>query len=159
MGKSDFSDWKKKLDRIENHLAEEVAPQVNKLLKESIRFSLVDYYNDYDPRRYNRTYNFMKISDGTRTSGKGNILTMTVHSGSMSTYPGFSDPPYPGYKRESLPPSMAFDFMFMGGEHGHGKWLMHKSLSPYMYVDEDIYSGFGGRVNSAINKVIGKMLS
>ena len=42
MAKDIYGDFKKKLDRIENHLAEEVAPQANELLKESVRFSLVD---------------------------------------------------------------------------------------------------------------------
>ena len=42
MAKDIYGYFKKKLDRIENHLAEEVAPQANELLKESVRFSLVD---------------------------------------------------------------------------------------------------------------------
>ena len=52
MAKDIYGDFKKKLDRIENHLAEEVAPQANELLKESVRFSLVDWYNDYTPQSY-----------------------------------------------------------------------------------------------------------
>lgn len=41
MAKNIYSDFKKKLDRIENHIAEEVAPQANELLKESVRYSLI----------------------------------------------------------------------------------------------------------------------
>lgn len=42
LAKNIYADFKKKLDRIENHIAEEVAPQVNELLKESVRYSLID---------------------------------------------------------------------------------------------------------------------
>lgn len=146
-----LDDLIKKLDRIENHLAEEIAPDINKLLKESVRFSLVDWYNDYDPKSYKRTNNFMKILDSTRTSGRGNSLTMSIDSGSMDNYPGFYN--------QKLQPSTAFDFMFMNGEHGHGKWMMHQSLPPYMYVDADINDGFGGRVNQVINNGIKRILN
>lgn len=74
MEKDLYADFKKKLDRIENHIAEEVAPQANELLKESVRYSLIDWYNDYTPQSYERTYSFMKILDSTRTRGRGNIL-------------------------------------------------------------------------------------
>ena len=150
MAKDIYGDFKKKLDRIENHLAEEVAPQANELLKESVRFSLVDWYNDYTPQSYERTYNFMKVLDNTKTRGKRNILSFIVDSGSMNSYSGFYD--------NSLQPSTAFDFMFMNGEHGHGKWMMHRSLPPYMYVERDIESGFGGRLDKIINNRIEEIL-
>ena len=60
-----LDDLIKKLDRIENHLAEEIAPEVNKLLKESVRFSLIDWYNDYKPQFYERTRNFMNVLENT----------------------------------------------------------------------------------------------
>ena len=89
MAKNIYTDFKKKLDRIENHIAEEVAPQANELLKESVRYSLIDWYNDYTPQSYERTYNFMKILDSTRTRGKGNILRFSVDSGAMDSYVGW----------------------------------------------------------------------
>lgn len=140
----------KKLDRIKNHLAEEIAPDVNKLLKESVRFSLIDWYNDYDPQDYKRTYNFMRILDNTKTSGTGNLVTMTIDSGSMNNYPGWGE--------QHLQASTAYEFMFVNGEHGHGKWMKHKSIPPYMYVDADICSGFNGRINNIIDKTIEKIL-
>ena len=60
MAKNIYADFKKKLDRIENHIAEEVAPQANELLKESVRYSLIDWYNDYTPQSYERTYNLQE---------------------------------------------------------------------------------------------------
>ena len=63
MAKNDLNDLIKKLDRVQNHLGEEIAPAVNKLLKESVSRSLIDWYNDYDPEDYKRTYNFMRILD------------------------------------------------------------------------------------------------
>ncbi len=158
MAKNDLKDLIRKLDRIENHLAEEIAPEVNKLLKESVRFSLIDWYNDYDPRVYKRTYNFMKILDGTETKGHGNLITMTVDSSFMDDYKGFEIPPYPTYKPTTLKASTAFDYMFINGEHGHGRWLMHKSVPPFLVVDEDIQDGFGGRINKIIDKTIEKIL-
>ena len=134
MAKDIYGDFKKKLDRIENHLAEEIAPQANELLKESVRFSLVDWYNDYTPQSYERTYNFMKILDNTKTRGKRNVLSFIVDSGSMNSYSGFYG--------NSLQPSTAFDFMFMNGEHGHDKkgfegkhhWMMLCLLLRFMQI-------------------------
>jgi len=150
MAKNMYADFKKKLDRIENHIAEEVAPQANELLKESVRYSLIDWYNDYTPQSYERTYNFMKILDSTRTRGKGNVLHFSVDSGAMDSYVGWFD--------QSLQPSTAFDYMFMDGEHGHGKWMMHQSLPLYMYVERDIESGFGSRLDKIINNRIDQIL-
>ncbi|MBQ4523313.1 MAG: hypothetical protein IJA10_10240 [Lachnospiraceae bacterium] len=150
MAKNDLDDLIKKLDRIENHLGEEIAPAVNKLLKESVVRSLVDWYNDYDPKYYKRTNNFMNVIANTRASGKKNIIVMTVDSGCMDLYPGFFG--------QSLQPSTAFDYMFMNGEHGHGYWMMHQSIPPYMYVEDDIYDGFGGRINKIMNSTIEKIL-
>ena len=150
MAKNDLNSLIQKLDRIENHLGEEIAPSVNRLLKESVSRSLVDWYNDYEPKEYKRTYNLMNILTNTRTSGKGKKIIMSIDSGSMSTYPGFLNQP--------LQPSTAFDFMFMNGEHGHGRWKMHQSIPPYMFVDNDIYDGFGGRVNKIMNDTIGTIL-
>ena len=150
LAKNMYADFKKKLDRIENHIAEEVAPQANKLLKESVRYSLIDWYNDYTPQSYERTYNFMKILDSTRTRGKGNVLRFSVDSGAMDSYVGWLG--------QSLQPSTAFDYMFMDGEHGNGKWMKHQSLPPYMYVERDIESGFDGRLDKIINNRIEQIL-
>lgn len=102
------------------------------------------------PQSYERTYNFMKILDSTRTRGKGNILRFSVDSGAMDSYVGWFG--------QSLQPSTAFDYMFMDGEHGHGKWMMHQSLPPYMYVERDIESGFGGRLDKIVNNRIDQIL-
>lgn len=150
MAKNDLNDLIKKLDRVQNHLGEEIAPAVNELLNESVYRSLIDWYNDYDPEDYERTNNFMRILESTRTSAKGNLITMTVDSDSMNSYPGFFN--------QSLQPSTAFDFMFMNGKHGHGHWMMHQSTPPYLYVESEIYSGFKGKVNKVINNTIERIL-
>ena len=69
-----------KLEKIKNNLAEEIAPEVNELFKESVRYALIDWYNDYSPQMYNRTYNFMNVVNSAKTIGKGNMLTMSVDS-------------------------------------------------------------------------------
>jgi hypothetical protein len=116
-----------------------------------VRYSLVDYYNDYNPQAYQRTNNFMNVLKSARTSGKGNVISMSVDSGYMNSYPSWIG----GNK---LQPSTAFDFFFMGGEHGNGRWMMKQSLPPYMYVDADIESGFGGYINKIIDKEVDKIL-
>ena len=125
MAKNVLNDLIKKLDRVQNHLGEEIAPAVNKLLKESVSRSLIDWYNDYDLEDYKRTYNFMRILESTRTSAKGNLLLMSVDSGNMHNYPGWTginltnDGSAVG--KNTLIANYAFDFMFMNGEHGHGR--------------------------------------
>lgn len=158
MGKRNLNDLIDKLSKIKNNLAEIVAPDVNKLFKESVTFSLVDWYNSYDPHIYKRTNNFMSVVNTARTTGTGNIITMSVDSSLMNDYPGFEIPPYEGYVKQSLNASTAFDYFFMNGEHGHGRWLMKTSLPPYMYVDADIIDGFGGRVTSVVNAAISKIM-
>lgn len=140
----------KRLDRIDNHIAEDVAPKANKLLKESIRFSLVEWYNNYDPIMYERTYNFMKVEDGARASGRGSILTLTVDPGHMNNYPGFGG--------KALSASAAFDYFFVNGEHGHGKWMMKRSTPPAWYLEDNIYDMFGGRLDKIANETIEKIL-
>lgn len=48
--------------------------------------------------------------------------------------------------------------MFMNGEHGHGRWMMHQSISPFDRVDRDFRSGFGGRVQKIIDNKAKKIL-
>jgi hypothetical protein len=152
-------DWNKQLIDLKEHIAEKIAPEVNKLFKESVRYSLADYYNDYAPLVYQRTYNFMNgVIGSAKTKGKGNLITMSVDSGLMDSYKGFDIPPYEKYERKTLQPSTAFDFFFMNGEHGHGRWMMKRSLPPYMYVDADIEDGFGGRIDKIIDKEVNKIL-
>lgn len=146
----DLNDLISKLEKLNNNLAEEIAPEVNKLLKESVNFSLVDWYNDYDPKVYKRTNNFMRSSNSAKTTGEGNTLIMSVDSSPMSDYPGFWG--------QTLDADAAFDFFFMNGEHGHGKYMMHQSLPPYMAIENDISDGFGGRIDDIITKKINEAL-
>ena len=109
----------------------------------------------------------MNILNNTKTSGKGNLITMYVDSGSMGNYPGWNGYGYGNtytigksekYSNQKLNASIAFDFMFMNGEHGHGKWQKKISTPPYLYVDAEINSGFGGKVYDIIDKKIEKIL-
>lgn len=162
-----LDDMIQKLNRIENHLGEEIAPDVNKLFKISVYKSLIEWYGDYSGS-YNRTYNLMKITDSARSSGKGNVINMSVDSGHMNNYPGFFGQPMNSYyipkpedhkfNGQKLNASIAFDFMFLNGEHGHGKWQAAISTPPYRYVDSQIESGFDGQVYNIINQKIESIL-
>jgi hypothetical protein len=166
---TDLDDLIKKLDILENHFAEKIAPEVNKLFKESVEYSLINYYNSYDPVYYQRTFNFMNgVLDSARTSGKGYVLTMSVSSGLMDNYKGWSgEAPFgssyfitsetsPGSKQ--LNASIAFDFFFMHGEHGHGKWWRKNSVPPYVHVNADVMNGFGKRIDKVMYNKIKQIL-
>lgn len=141
----------KDVKQVEKQLAKEVTPEINKLFKESVYDSLIQWYSEYSPNIYQRTNNFMNVYKSVNTSCRGNILTMRVDSSFMNDYLGFDIPPYPSYERQTLYANTAFDFMFMNGEHGHGRWMMHQSISPFDRVDRDFRNGFGGKVQKIIN--------
>ena len=141
----------KDVKQVEKQLAKEVAPEINKLFKESVYDSLIQWYSEYSPNIYQRTNNFMNVYKSANTLCRGNILTMRVDSSLMNDYLGFDIPPYPSYERQTLYANTAFDFMFMNGEHGHGRWMMHQSIPPFDRVDRDFRNGFGGKVQKIIN--------
>ena len=84
-----MADIKKK----EKQLAKEVAPEINQLFKESVRNSLIDWYNDYSPMTYERTNNFMNVYQSARTTVSGNILNLQADCFLMNTYPGWLGQP------------------------------------------------------------------
>lgn len=151
MGKG-FSGIIKKLDHLQKNIANEVAPEINKLLKNSVHGALGNFYNGYSPKMYHTTYNLYNITDSSQTIGSGDILTLRVDSSTMSDYPGFEIPPYPSYERKPLYADTAFEFMFENGEHGHGRWNMANSTPPETLVDKDIQSGFNGEAQKIIKK-------
>ena len=59
---------------------------------------------------------------------------------------------YPGWLGQPLNIATAFDYMFMNGEHGHGRWMMHQSIPPFEIVDKDFQNGFGGHVQKIIDR-------
>lgn len=144
------------IEKKEKELPKLIAPKINELLKESTQYGLLDWYNSYEPRMYNRTNNLLGVYSTAETTVNGNKITMKVDSSSMHDYPGFEIPPYEGYLQEPLDAATGFDFMFMNGEHGHGRWNMATTLSPYMYVDRDVADGFGGQAYDIIKQALGK---
>ena len=134
----------------EHQLTRIAAPEIHQLFKESVYDSLISWYSDYTPAFYSRTNNFMNVFQSAKTIVNGNLLIMQVDSSSMMDYAGWFD--------QILDASKAFDFMFMNGEHGHGHWMMHRSIPPYMYVERDIESGFNGRLDKIINKRVDEIL-
>lgn len=60
---------------------------------------------------------------------------MQVDSSMMNYYPGFEIPPYPTYERHALSPKTAFDFMFISGMHGYGRWMMKQSVPPFLMLN------------------------
>ncbi len=157
MGKG-FSEIMKKLDNLQKNIGKEVAPEINKLLKQSVHGALSNFYNGYSPNMYHTTYNLYNITNSAQTTGSGDILTLRVDSSTLSEYPGFEVSPYPSYERKPLYVDDAFDFMFMSGEHGHGRWNMANSIPPYTLVNRDIQSGFDGEAQKIINRKAKELL-
>ena len=93
MGKNgSFDELIKKAEKINKQLAKEVAPEINKLFKESVYDSLIQWYSEYSPNMYQRTNNFMNVYNSAYTHANRNILTMHVDSSKMNDYPGFDIP-------------------------------------------------------------------
>ena len=86
----------------------------------------------------------MNVYQSARTTVSGNILNLQADCFLMNTYPGWLGQP--------LNAATAFDYMFMNGEHGYGRWMMHQSIPPFEIVDRDFQNGFGGRVQKIIDR-------
>ena len=141
----------KQLANISNKVAKEAAPKIDKLFKESVRYAIMDFYASYEPMSYERTLNFMKVTDSANTTVSKNIITLSVNNDLMNDYPGFSNKP--------LSKDTAFDFMFQNGEHGHGKYLMAVSTSPLLQIENDIDSMFAGRAEKILIDAQNKILN
>lgn len=135
----------------EHQLTRIAAPEIHQLFKESVYDSLISWYSDYTPAFYSRTNNFMNVFQSAKTIVNGNLLIMQVDSSSMMDYAGWFD--------QILDASKAFDFMFMNGKHGHGRWMMYQSIPPFHIISKDFESGFGGRVQKIIDDKAKKLFS
>lgn len=146
------------LNDIQKNIGKEIQPEVQKLFETSVNRAMVDYYNGYGPRLYNRTNNLMSVTKTAETTASGDTIIMAVDSSSMHDYPGFEIPPYKTYEKQPLPASVGFDFMFSGGEHGHGKWLMATSIPPEMLITQDVEDEFGGQIQEIIDRKIKNLI-
>lgn len=153
-----------KYENVKKNIANKVAPEINKLFRESVRESVNNYYQSYSPRYYQRTDNFKNVIESSRTSGRGDVLEMMVSSGYMNNYSGnnkfgntysISGQPQK-YNGQKLNASIAFDFFFNKGEHGHGKLLAATSTPPYELVSNDIKTGFDGKVQKIVRDAFKK---
>lgn len=147
----DLKDLIKKLDELDN-LADRCKPKLHELFRESVSMSLIDFYNSYDPKEYERTHNFLDgVYKSAKTDTNKNIITFSVDSSYMGGYNGWSGHNY-------LDPSKAYDMFFERGQHGSGRWLMKTSIPPFMQVDDDINDAFGGRATKILNDEIKNIL-
>lgn len=136
-----------------NNIGEKVAPKLKPYFDMSVNRALADYYGSYDPKYYRRTNNFMSVTTTTKSVGSGNSVTFTVDSSSMSDYPSML-----GNWYEDLYAASGFDFMYMNGEHGHGRFLKATSIPPDFLVAEDVESGFNGEAQRIIEQTVSDIL-
>lgn len=137
------------LKKVESNLAQAVAPEINELFKQAVYGSLIKWYSDSSPDMYKRTYNFYSVYRTATTTGKGKTLIMQADSSLMNDYPGFKSP---------LDADVGFDYMFMNGEHGHGRWQKAITSPPFDYVKKEIENGFGGQAQEIINRKVKELL-
>lgn len=147
---NDLQDLINKLKKVDTDLAKTVAPKVNNLFKEAVNQSISNYYASYSPRMYARTGNFGNVPESATTMGVGETITMKVNSGVMGNYSGAFGTP--------LSANSAYNMFFMGGQHGHGMWLMAVSEPPYNYVTQQVNSGFGGKINGVMQSALQRIL-
>ena len=57
--KAVFQEIEKQVKNLEKNIANKVAPNINKLFIRSVERAIQNWYNDYPPRYYIRTGNFM----------------------------------------------------------------------------------------------------
>lgn len=145
-----LDDLQKKLQNLNKNLGSKCAPKFKPLFRESVGKAIGHFYSDYQPKEYDRTYNFLRTINTAKTTGIGNTITMTVDSSAMSAYPGYFGTP--------LSPDSAFDYFYLEGEHGHGQYLAAVTDPPDMFVDIDVDDGFGGQAEQIIYDVIDSML-
>lgn len=139
---------KEKIEEL-NHVGEKVAPKLEQMFNVAIGTSLDDFYGSYSPKQYERTGNLSGIASSSMVLGEGNTLVFFADSSYMHDYPGIYKP---------LSASTGFDFMFMNGEHGHGRFHAADSFPPYDYVDRVIASKFGGQATRIIEETVGEIL-
>lgn len=151
MANNNLNDLIGKLEHIKNHLAEEIAPEIEKLFKKSVKYSIVNFYNDYSPTLYERKYDLYNIEKSANVRGKRRTLTLSADSGYMQKHASCINDNY-------LQPSTLFEYAFMGGEHGHTPFMMRKSKTPYSEVNADILSAFKGKAYKTIDNSIKKIL-
>lgn len=143
-----LDDLLNKLDRVQKEVPKRVLPKIEPMMKLSLNQAMADWYGSYEGV-YQRTGNFISVAHNPIISYGSDSITMTVSSDTMHDYPGIYSP---------LGADTAFAFMYMHGEHGHGRFQAAVSVPPDMLVSRDVESGFNGQVQALANAEVAKIL-
>lgn len=132
----------KKLKNSSSQIASDVAAELDPKLKEVIAKSLSNYDSDRPASAmYTPTGNIKNITG--EIAAEGSSIYARIHNDSMSNYPGFD-------WGSPLDKDTAYNFMFHGGEHGHGKFQRGiTSPSPFEYVKNEVDGKFQTYMNDA----------
>ena len=132
-----------KLKNSTSEIAASVATELDPKLKEIIVKSINNFEADRPQNAmYTPTGNIRNIS-GEITS-EGSSIYARVHNDGMSGYSGFD-------WGSPLDKDTAYEFMFHGGEHGHGRFQRGvTSPSPFDFVKNEIDKDFQSYMNKAV---------
>ncbi len=148
-----LNSFKNRLIQFQNSIPamqEEVASEIAKELDPKIKEIVEEAVNRFDE---GRPSNAMYVPTGNIKNINGEVINYgpeifaMVHNNGMSSYPGF---PW-GYP---LAADRAFEFMFIAGEHGHGRYNKgNTNPSPDQIVAKKA-EAFQPEINAAVRKVI-----
>lgn len=141
-----MADFKKKIEDVIPTIPPKIATDLEPEFKKIISTAIDGFYYFPQGKFYKRTGNFNSVKDSVRVYGTSSSLVIYVGEDTMSSYPGMFNQP--------LDASTAFDYFYMNGEHGHGKWNIGYSYSPDKYVEDQ-----SGYIETLIGNSIGEILN
>lgn len=132
------------LNRVSGHMAEEIKEDANCCFGKAVVTAILNFYSDYTPKQYQRTYNFKNIINSAQTVARKNKLIFNVNTDQMDDY-------------ATVTADFVFDNSFLHGIHGNSK-IFVSQVTPYEYVQRNIKSGFDGEIDNAFDKALKRLL-
>ena len=127
-----MNEYKNKVIQSIPKMTQQIAIDLEPQFKEIVSTAIDGFYMNAQPKMYDRTGNFDSIKDSVKVSASRNEVTIHVGEENMSSYPGMFG--------QALDSSTAFDYFYLNGEHGHGKWNIGYSYPPFQYVEDKLNS-------------------
>lgn len=137
-----FYEKAKRLREAPEKICKEAIPKIEPDVKESL-FNAINNFYSFPQGIYSRTGNFRNWDANVGYLGNGNGV-IVLDNDSMSAYPGFWGLP--------LGQEGAMNIMFLGGNHGYGRFNIGSSTPPHELVEKDLASGFNGKLQQYVRE-------
>lgn len=146
-----MEDFNKKIVTSIPLITSQIALDLEPKFKEIVSTAIDGFYMNAQPKVYNRTGNFDNMKNSVKVSSTPRSIIIEVGEDTMSDYPGMYN--------QSLDASTAFDYFYMNGEHGHGKWCIGYSYPPDEYVESQLNSAeIDNIIGNSIDKVLNTIM-